>query len=334
MYNYPTDLIKKFYIVVFIRAKLIVYSIMVVVYMLKELKNKNFVFNIAKVAIILTVAFIALSTQASACHVNIGDKVWNDLDKNGVQDWDYANHCFKEPGMANVIVELYKCDDTLLKSTTTNSDGYYKFRRVEKDDYYIKFILPEDYVFSPKDQTDCKWDSDANPTDGKTDCIHLTYDMCTVDAGMYYSPAPKPASVGNYVWEDDGDGIQETGELGIEGVTVELYYCNDTYVNSTSTNSTGFYEFTDLDPGCYYLVFKNPAGYVFSPLNAANDDQDSDANQGNGETETFDLDAGVYYDTVDAGLHKTDQEIPEFPTVAIPMVAIMGLAFVFGRRKE
>ncbi|RME61134.1 MAG: hypothetical protein D6790_08310, partial [Caldilineae bacterium] len=44
------------------------------------------------------------------------------------------------------------------------------------------------------------------------------------------------ASVGNYVWNDaDVDGIQDSGESGLAGVTVNVYDLTDTLVMSTTT---------------------------------------------------------------------------------------------------
>lgn len=305
--------------------------------MITYLNKSNFVFKFTRVAFVAMVILMMLGVQASACvsehKYKIGDRVWNDLDKNGAQDWDYKKHCFAEPGIPDVTVKLYKCDNTFVESTTTNSRGYYKFENVERGYYYVLFVLPEDYTFSPKDKTDSRYDSDAY-TNGKTDCITVSRDICTVDAGMYCEPTPEPAGVGNYVWNDlNLNGLQESGEIGMEGVTVKLYTCEGELVNTTETDEDGYYEFDDLEAGSYYIQFVSPSGYVFTTANQGDEDEDSDAETG-GVTSCFTLNAGDYYNVVDAGLHSTEQEIPEFPTVAIPMLAIVGLAFVFGRRKE
>ncbi|MDK2826244.1 MAG: hypothetical protein PWQ44_1424 [Methanolobus sp.] len=309
---------------------------MVVVNTLKESNRKNFVFRIAKVAILMLVAIIALSTQASACHVSIGDKVWNDLNMDGIQDSN-------EPGIPGVNVYLYKydyCKEEWLKieETTTNENGIYSFSVDKWYYYYVEFELIDGYVFSPKDQghyyQQYKYDSDADTTTGKTDCIYVTSSMCTVDAGMYCQPTPEPAGVGNYVWNDlNVNGIQDNGETGMVGITVKLYTCSGQLVATTVTNSSGYYEFADLNAGSYYIEFVSPSGYVFTTANQGGEDVDSDAEAG-GITNCFTLNAGDYNSVVDAGLHNSEQEIPEFPTIAIPMVAIIGLAFVFGRRKE
>ncbi|MBP1907864.1 SdrD B-like domain-containing protein [Methanolobus bombayensis] len=297
---------------------------------LKRLSKPNYVFKIARVAILMIVALIALSTQASACHVSIGDKVWNDLDMDGKQDKG-------EPGIPEVSVYLYKydfCKDEWIQiqDTKTNEDGEYSFSASYGCYYYVKFELIEGYVFSPKDNAKPWKDSDADVITGNTKWRQIWCNYDKWDAGMY-KPTPKPAGVGNYVWNDlNVNGIQEDDEDGMEGVTVKLYTCSGQLVDTKLTDEDGYYEFTDLEAGDYYIEFVSPSGYIFTLADQGEEDEDSDAQTG-GATSCFTLNAGDYNSLVDAGIHSME-EIPEFPTVALPMVAIIGLAFVFGRRKE
>ncbi|WP_407354988.1 SdrD B-like domain-containing protein [Methanolobus sp. WCC5] len=298
------------------------------------LRSKNdHIWKTIKIAVIASIVLILLSLPASACdHGYIGDRVWNDLDKDGKQDRN-------EPGLSGVKVNLYKCDGTYLKNTTTDSAGKYIFKVDGRKNYYVEFELPEGFVFSPRDRGSKDYkDSDADEVSGRTICTYISkgeYD-CRWDAGMYEEEEPEPAAVGNFVWLDgNNNGIQENGESGIPGVIVELYTCSGQLVANTTTDGTGFYEFTGLDAGDYKIVFIKPTGYVFAPVLQGGDPSvDSDADTTTGETVCFTLNAGDYYDMVDTGLFRSEQEIPEFPTVAIPMIAILGMAFVFRRRKE
>ncbi|WP_162793559.1 SdrD B-like domain-containing protein [Runella rosea] len=99
--------------------------------------------------------------------------------------------------------------------------------------------------------------------------------------------APAPAYYGDYVWYDTNhDGIQDTGEQGVDGVKVILYKDNgdnitnpatDTEIAFTITGNGGKYLFPNLEPGNYYALFFPPAGYLVSPLNQGGDDaKDSD----------------------------------------------------------
>ncbi|MCP9768870.1 hypothetical protein EGI22_13185, partial [Lacihabitans sp. LS3-19] len=64
------------------------------------------------------------------------------------------------------------------------------------------------------------------------------------------SCGPAPIEIGNRVWKDlDFDGIQDPEELGISGVTVELFdiTAGNILVGSTTTNTTGNYSFNSLN---------------------------------------------------------------------------------------
>ncbi|WP_292463735.1 SdrD B-like domain-containing protein [Methanolobus sp.] len=277
-----------------------------------------------RVLALAIVAFVAMSLPASACY--IGDLVWNDLNGNGIQDAG-------EPGIKGVEVKLYKSTGgSSIATTTTNSNGYYKFAVNNNKDYKVKFILPSGYLFSPIDQgTDDKKDSDAG-TNGLTSVIKIrnSKDNCTIDAGIY-----KPASVGNFVWEDkNNNGIQDVGEPAIEEVEVRLYKCDGEFVANTTTDSIGYYIFTGLAPGSYYMEFVKPTGSVFAPQGQGSTAIDSDADEF-GKTDCFALISGQYYDDIDAGIYfPPEQEIPEFPTIALPVAAILGLAFIMQRKNE
>jgi hypothetical protein len=120
-------------------------------------------------------------------------------------------------------------------------------------------------------------------------------------------PEELPASLGDFVWDDlNEDGIQDSGEPGIPGVTVWLFQgCGASGpITSTTTDSNGEYLFADLDPGDYFVKFDLPSGYTFSPQDqGSNDAVDSDADQSTGMTVCTTLDAGENDMTWDAGMH-------------------------------
>jgi uncharacterized repeat protein (TIGR01451 family) len=90
-------------------------------------------------------------------------------------------------------------------------------------------------------------------------------------------PTPPGGTIGDFVWRDTNkNGIQECGELGINGVTVQLYQNSIAPGNLVATTVTGpapagyttnfplacqengYYQFTGLQPGNYIVVI--PAG--------------------------------------------------------------------------
>ena len=119
-------------------------------------------------------------------------------------------------------------------------------------------------------------------------------------------------SIGDKVWHDvDADGIQDSDESGISGVTVELYSgnsCSGSAVATTVTDGSGHYSFSNLAPGTYSVKFIPPSGYVFSPQNHGSDDSvDSDPDMSTGCTDSIDLSAGEHDTTWDAGMYPAPQ---------------------------
>ncbi|MCH7728127.1 MAG: choice-of-anchor D domain-containing protein [Planctomycetes bacterium] len=111
------------------------------------------------------------------------------------------------------------------------------------------------------------------------------------------------SSIGDLVWDDlNGDGIQDAGEPGLDGVTVDLLDEFSGWLDSTTTDASGFYEFTGLSAGNYQLQFYEPMDYAFSSQDQGTDDTvDSDADAF-GLTAVFALGVNEDKDDVDAGL--------------------------------
>jgi len=116
----------------------------------------------------------------------------------------------------------------------------------------------------------------------------------------------RQAAIGDFAWHDlDGDGEQDAGEAGLDGVTVSLLDGSTFAVlDVTTTAGGGFYEFT-VDPGDYAVEFApHAAGWYFSPQDAAGDAVDSDPDVVNGVTAAFSVASEDDAKTWDAGLWK------------------------------
>jgi len=122
------------------------------------------------------------------------------------------------------------------------------------------------------------------------------------------------SELGDTVWKDvDGNGIQDPGEVGLEGVRVILTRCDgepiDPWVTDTLyTDVNGMYIFDQLLPsiinGGYMVEFdisELPAGCAFTLQNQGNDATDSDVDI-DGISECIFLDPGENNYSVDAGL--------------------------------
>ena len=124
----------------------------------------------------------------------------------------------------------------------------------------------------------------------------------TMDIGLF-----EVATIGDYVWEDlNGNGIQDETDTGIPGVPVVVRGMtgNNTGVtDTTQTDSTGHYHFTNLVPGVYELSFAPPIEYqIISERIDIDDSINSDVDTNgvimaeiiNGSETNLNLDAGLF----------------------------------------
>lgn len=120
-------------------------------------------------------------------------------------------------------------------------------------------------------------------------------------------PVELSAAIGNFVFEDlNGNGLQDSNEPGIAGVTVGLFNTNDILVAIAVTDASGFYLFEDVVPGDYYLEFETPSGLELTFANSGGTDlADSDVDGSNGPntTATTTLVGGEVDLTWDAGFY-------------------------------
>ncbi len=164
-----------------------------------------------------------------------------------------------QPPVPDVLVTLHyfgpdgipgTADDATF-TTTTDSNGDYAFLNLGPGIYQITKT-------DPPDQSALA-DADGGNPNNITVILAVGQDVVDQDFEV-----AAQTGVGDFVWWDvDGDGIQDAGEPGIPGVTVDLYTgaCPTPPslpagppLQTTVTDGTGFYRFTGLDAGSYCVV--------------------------------------------------------------------------------
>ena len=192
---------------------------------------------------------------------SIGDFVWMDANGNGLQDPD-------EPGIAQVRVELYQADGTLLATTTTGPNGEYTFEGVPTGDYFVRVASPAGYVFTLTNQGgDDTLDSDVDRATGRTPIFTLAAGESAThwDAGLIPT-----VRLGGVTWVDpNANGIRDTEETHVvPGVPVRITGTDITGINvdiTLYTDDTGQYYLDNLLPGTYQIqVPASIEGYVLT----------------------------------------------------------------------
>ncbi|HDA6409934.1 TPA: carboxypeptidase regulatory-like domain-containing protein, partial [Staphylococcus aureus] len=226
---------------------------------------------------------------------NLGDYVWEDTNKNGIQDQD-------EKGISGVTVTLKDENGNVLKTVTTDADGKYKFTDLDNGNYKVEFTTPEGYTpTTATSGSDIEKDSNGLTTTG----VINGADNMTLDSGFYKTPK---YNLGNYVWEDTNkDGKQDSTEKGISGVTVTLKNENGEVLQTTKTDKDGKYQFTGLENGTYKVEFETPSGYTPTQVGSGTDEGiDSNGTSTTGVIKDKDN------DTIDSGFYKPTYNLGDY----------------------
>ncbi len=167
---------------------------------------------------------------------SVGDRVWDDRNGDGVQDAG-------EPGLNAVTVELLDASNNVIDSAITSGDGNYTFSSLVAGTYSVRVVTA-----SLPAGMEPTFDADGIATPHIA-TFTLTTGQARTDIDFGYRGT---ASVGDRVWTDtNGDGIQDSGEAGINGVTVELLDASNNVVATTTTSGDGNYTFSHLNAGNY-----------------------------------------------------------------------------------
>jgi len=206
--------------------------------------------------------------KAAGTTFSIQDKVWLDTDADGTKDTG-------ENGIAGVTVALLDAASNVIATATTDSNGDFQFTGVPGNKNYSWRITDQSGILS-------------NYYGITPSALAGKYQMTgSLIANLDYTTAPHfgynvSRSIGDTVFNDiDGNGVQDSGEPGISGVTVALY--RDTNGNglldggeplaaTLDTDANGNYLFSGLANGNYIVsIASSPSGYTYTTESPDND---------------------------------------------------------------
>jgi hypothetical protein len=199
-------------------------------------------------------------------HAHLGSRVWLDEDSDGRENAG-------ERGLPNVTVILRDLVGTALATTVTDAAGNYGFDvppgtyRVQVDENTLPPGFSQTSVYPELGSDLVNQNQDAGlgylvavPPDGEN---------LTADFGYNANPTHQvdggsgTTAIGDRVWVDaDGDGHQDPAEVGIAGVTVDLFRAgpdnlpgtpDDSLTASATTDPLGYFLFQGLPPGAFMV---------------------------------------------------------------------------------
>lgn len=195
----------------------------------------------------------------------IGDRVWLDLNANGLQDTG-------EPGLKNVRVELTRHNGQTWE-TDTNANGEYLFTELVPGNYVVKFNTPAYYLPTPSHKgADSSKDSDA--VNGEvTLYLNPHQEALNIDAGFIDDI------------DDDNDGILDL----VEGKGYDaLKDCDGDCIPN----------YGDKTPGCTTPLGNDVYGKRYQPLTWS-DCPKPGCPEGDGINDFFDTDQDGVVDQLD-----------------------------------
>ncbi len=189
----------------------------------------------------------------TALSASIGDRVWSDVDGDGVQDPG-------EPGLGGIEVCATPTGGGATVCDTTDAFGDYRIYGLTNGASYNVTLTPATVP------------AGTTPTTASTLTVTATTaGTLTADFGLR---PPGTASIGDTVWLDaNNNGSLDGAEQGLPAITVKLYIDQnnngvvdggDTLIQTKTTDPFGVYLFSGLHPDDY-LVVVDTASTVTSP---------------------------------------------------------------------
>ncbi len=262
----------------------------------------------------------AISYAERTCQnvCSIGDRIWEDLNANGIQDDG-------EPGLGGVFIFLEDTEGNALPGydyALSDANGFYSFTELPCDTFVVRFATPSGYYLTQSGQGgDGAKDSDANILDGRSIVLDLgeNNNITNLDAGYYH----KGSMIGRIWVDSDANGQEASDEDGVTEVKAQIFNAGPDMIANTAddvfeaemrTDNLGFFEFFNLTPGFYFIRIDEtslPIGYNLIVPEQGEENFDSDIDQTEGISPVFEVISGGNASSVaDGGIEQSCSFMP------------------------
>lgn len=232
--------------------------------------------------------------------VSVGDYVWVDTNRDGRQNTG-------EPGIPGVVLTITGPDGRPVTGVnglpvgpqSTDEDGKYSFDGlpVLTDGQHYTVTIDQDAsktALAPYTPTKAGVGDRAGDSSTWTAQSEGLTEDGQRDPTLDFGFVTKTYAIGDKVWIDtNNNGIQDSGEPPLAGVTVTLLDGSGNTVATTTTDADGRYIFDNLPAGTYQVKFRltadQAAKYTFTTTGSGTVGTDSNADQDTGLTRTFTL---------------------------------------------
>jgi serine-aspartate repeat-containing protein C/D/E len=187
-----------------------------------------------------SVSGLAFGNRAVPAIGSIAGTKFNDVNGNGTRDPG-------EAGVSGITIRLVNSAG-LVVSTTTDTSGNFSFTGLPAGPYSLSEVLPAGSV-------------QTLPGGGAGIAVTLTPGQ-NATGFLFGNQVAAPASIAGVKFNDaNGNGVRDTGELGMSGVSIQLKTPSGQTL-LTTTDASGAFSFTGLAAGVYVLSEVVPAGFT------------------------------------------------------------------------
>lgn len=193
----------------------------------------------------------------------VGDTLWIDADNDGVRD-------VNESGISGITMRL--CSDpactVVVATTTTDDNGNYSFGNLSNATYYVSVLTTDPDMPAGLTNT---FDPDGT-TDSVTQVVvsgnqvssvgGVACSNCSLTADFGYRYTGSNTVSGTIFFDSQNNGgIYNAGggDTPFAGITVYLYNSSGDLVTTTTTDSAGGYNFTNLPNGTFTVSINSGA---------------------------------------------------------------------------
>ncbi|ADV45591.1 conserved repeat domain protein [Nitratifractor salsuginis DSM 16511] len=241
----------------------------------------------------ITLPVLSNSVAVPIVGSSLGDYVWYDKNKDGIQDND-------EHGISGVKVDLLDASGNPVNDpttgqpyvVTTDANGKYLFTNLSHGNYQVRFEIPSGYKASPANQGDDSENSDGDSNGIAQVSLGVDETNPNVDMGI------NTPIISGHVFDDGNGNGNVDGTLISQADGTQLYVTlldeNGTVLASAPVANDGAYSF-DGDDGVransnYSVVLSTAQNTTTSalPANWNNADGEQPNNSGNGTDGTPD----------------------------------------------
>ena len=163
-----------------------------------------------------------------------------------------------DPPLPGATVQLLDSTGNVLQTTTTDSGGNYSFGTLTPGTYSVRELSENGYYF----ETAFAGTVGGTVTDNH-DLAAIALPIAT-NANQYNFYVVPPDTIAGSVHVDtNGDATDDTSDPPLSGVTIQLLDSTGNVLQTTLTDASGNYSFSQIPPGNYGLRELQPNGYYF-----------------------------------------------------------------------